>query len=407
MGSESTVMIRDAVHFNTVLSKQGILERMFSFLFDNFVYNQIWEDPRVDMEAMELNKESRILTIASGGCNILNYLTAKPSAIHAVDLNRNHLQLTKLKILAMQELPSYEAFLDFFGHANKKVNVENYHQYLRPHLDNEAIQLWETSGIFSKARIEYFANNIYNYGTMGFFIRFVHWLAGLFALSPKKLLQITDSKKREEEFEKMYSPFFDSFAVKAIGNFPFLFYCLGIPPQQFEEMKKECDGQMNRLYLNRMKRLACQFPIEENYFAWQAFSRSYNCEDQNALPDYLKRKHYETIKSQLDKITLNLVSTGGFLKQQPDNSLDRFVFLDSQDWMDAEAITDLWTEVERVGKPGSRVIFRTASWESPIERSLPPELMQRFRYEEERSKQWLQEDRSAIYGGFHLYILNA
>lgn len=407
MGSESTVMIRDAVHFNTVLSKQGILERMFSYLFDNFVYNQIWEDPRVDMEAMELNEESRILTIASGGCNILNYLTSKPAAIHAVDLNRNHLQLTKLKILAMQQLPNYEAFLDFFGYADKKINLENYHKYLRPHLDDEAIQLWETGGAFSKPRIEYFTSNIYNYGMMGYFIRFVHWLAGCFDLSPQKLLEVNDTKEREELFEKMYSPFFDSFAVKAIGKFPFLFYCLGIPPQQFEEMKKECDGQMNRLYLDRVKRLSCQFPIEENYFAWQAFSRKYNCEDQNALPDYLKREHFETIKEQLDKITLNLVSTGGFLKKQPDNSLDRFVFLDSQDWMDAEAITDLWTEIARVGKPGSRIIFRTASWESPIERSLPTELMQRFHYEEERSKQWLQEDRSAIYGGFHLYILNA
>lgn len=406
MGSESTIMIRDAVHFNSALSKQGILERMFSFWFDHFVYNQIWEDPRVDMEALELNHESHILTIASGGCNILNYLTAQPAAIHAVDLNRNHLQLTKLKITALQHLPSYEAFLDFFGYADKESNIQNYHQYIRPHLDKEAIELWEKGSLFSKPRIECFKHNLYNYGMMGYFIRFVHGLAKCFHLSPEQLLHIKDSKEREELFERLYSPFFDHWSVRAIGKFPFLFYCLGIPPQQFEEMKKECGGKMNRLYLDRVKRLACQFPIEDNYFAWQAFSRRYNCEDQNALPDYLKRCHYETIRGQLDKITLNLISTGGFLKNQPDKSLDRFVFLDSQDWMDAKAIMDLWTQIERVGKPGSRIIFRTASWESPIERSLPAELMKKFRYEEERSKLWLQQDRSAIYGGFHLYILN-
>ncbi len=406
MNSESTILIRDAVHFNTALSKQGILERLFSFWFDNFVYNQIWEDPVVDMEALELNENSKMLTIASGGCNILNYLTANPAIINAVDLNKNHLHLTKLKLTAMKHLPSYEDFLDFFGYANKESNGDLYQQYIRPHLDEEAIRIWERGGFYTTPRIEYFKRNLYNYGMMGYFIRFVHWMASKFNLSPEQLLHEKDEEKRKKLFDQLYKPFFDHWVIRAIGKFPFLFYCLGIPPRQFNAMREECNGKMNRLYFERIKRLACQFPVDENYFAWQAFSRHYNCENQNALPDYLKRENFELIRNQLDKVTLNLVSTGQFLKEQPENTLNSFVFLDSQDWMDAEAITDLWTEIARVGEPGSRVIFRTASWESPIESALPQELRQRFTYEEEKSKAWFQRDRSAIYGGFHLYIFN-
>ena len=47
-----------------------------------FVYNQIWEDPDVDLEALALQPHHTLITIASGGCNVLNYLAADPRAHH-------------------------------------------------------------------------------------------------------------------------------------------------------------------------------------------------------------------------------------------------------------------------------------------------------------------------------------
>src|SRR5436190_23144559 len=100
-GSVQEKLVKKSVHQHKLLSKKGLLERMFSFWFDSLVYNQIWEDPRVDMEALELDADSRVLTIASGGCNILAYLTQKPASITAVDINRNHVYLTRLKLAAL------------------------------------------------------------------------------------------------------------------------------------------------------------------------------------------------------------------------------------------------------------------------------------------------------------------
>ena len=51
-------------------------------MFQGFVYNQIWEDPDVDLEALELKPHHRLITIASGGCNVLNYLAADPGEDH-------------------------------------------------------------------------------------------------------------------------------------------------------------------------------------------------------------------------------------------------------------------------------------------------------------------------------------
>lgn len=405
MAVDTSRKIKHAVEYHPLHSKQGILERLFTLVFDGFVYNQIWEDPRVDIEALQLDSTSRILTIASGGCNLLNYLIEGPEAVHAVDLNRHHIQFTTLKLTAVQYLPTHEALYDFYGFANKQSNLDNYYTFIKPHLDEEITSYWESGKAFQGKRIEYFTKNIYNYGAMATFIRIVHSVCRFYGVTPDKILHCNNQEQREKLFEEYYAPFFDRWLVKFVGRMPFLFYGLGIPPQQFAAMKEECGGLYEQLYRDRMKRLALQFPIEENYFAWQAFRRQYDHENRRAIPEYLKAEHYETIKSTMDRITLDYCSLTEYLKQQEDNSLNRYVFLDSQDWMDKETITELWTEVARTGQPGSRIIFRTASYESPIEEALPEDLRKRFVYEEDKSKAWFQQDRSAIYGGFHLYVL--
>ena len=101
------------MHQNSALSPAGILERTFTFAFRSMVYPQIWEDPRADMEALELTPQSRMLTIASGGCNVMSYLTANPARIYAIDLNETHIALLKLKIAAAQHLPNHATFFAF------------------------------------------------------------------------------------------------------------------------------------------------------------------------------------------------------------------------------------------------------------------------------------------------------
>ena len=78
---------------NAVVRENGetpakMLDKAFAFAFRGLVYAQIWEDPVVDMQALALDADSRIITIASGGCNALSYLTGNPASITAVDQTR-------------------------------------------------------------------------------------------------------------------------------------------------------------------------------------------------------------------------------------------------------------------------------------------------------------------------------
>ncbi len=86
----TSVGLKAAVHRAKAMSRAGALERMFTFTFSNLVYPQIWEDPIVDMRALEIGRGHEVIAIASGGCNVLSYLLDDPGRVTAVDLNGAH-----------------------------------------------------------------------------------------------------------------------------------------------------------------------------------------------------------------------------------------------------------------------------------------------------------------------------
>lgn len=405
--SHSKQRIKTAVKQHSVLRKQGMLERLFVTWFNGFVYNQIWEDPKVDAAALELGPESRVLTIGSGGCNVLNYLNYSPAAVTAVDLNPYHMYLTRLKIAAVKHLPSYEDLFRFFGEAESEQNVSDYYQYIRDNLDEATRHFWEGRpfrGVLGQRRIRYFTRNFYNYSRSGTFLRFAHFMARLQKGDPKVVLSAESLEEQTKLFEEYMAPCFDSWIFKKLCRLPVTVYSLGIPPQQFESMRRQ-NGEdcIVSLLRDRVRRLACDFPVQENYFAWQAFARRYNTDLPECMPDYLRRENFEAIRANIDRVSTNIQDLTEFLKHREPGSVNSFVFLDAQDWMTPEAINHLWRQIDRVGPSGSRVIFRTAGPESPVEEALARDLKNRFVYEESLSRFLHTQDRSAIYGGFHLY----
>ncbi len=401
--------LKNAVHHSSPLCSQGLLERAFTFWFSGFVYNQIWEDPKVDLAALEINPFSRILAISSGGCNLLNYLLAGPEKIVGVDLNKNHMSLTRLKLAALKHLPTHEDFYSLFGQGKSPSNVANYHAHIAPHLDPVTRDFWESGSLarrmMGKSRINYFKNGFYEKSKLGLFIRATHAVSRLAGRDPGKLLDASRTpEERQQVFEEVYGPLFENPVIKYCTQLPIAVYSLGIPPSQHKIMAEESNGQIMALYKERVKRLACGFDLSDNYFAWQAFGRTYD-PARKAIPDYLKTENYDLLKANVDKIETHINTLTSYLNSQPDKSLDRFVFLDSQDWMPSYVIQEMWTQVARVGRPGSRIIFRTSGQTSPISKSLPPKLMARFTYHHARSQELFKQDRSAIYGGFHLYTL--
>ena len=398
----ANLLLEKAAHQKPATTKRGALERLFTLMFQGFVYNQIWEDPVVDLKALALKSEHRLITIASGGCNVLNYLAADPAKIIAVDLNPNHIALTKLKLSALANLPSHDDFFRLFGHANDKANRAAYDKFLVPHLDDETRRYWDKIVPLRGPRINMFGRNLYRYGLLGRFIGILHVVAKLHGKKLEPILAARTPEEQRRLFERDIAPLFDYKSIKMLSKSPVSLYALGIPPAQYDELVAA--GDPVSVLRERVERLACDFPINENYFAWQAFGRGYDLENREAVPDYLRRETYDVIRTRTDKVEVHHASLTDFLKSQPPLSLHRFVLLDAQDWMNKEQITALWQQIDRTAHArDARVIFRTAGPDSPLPRKLPAGVLAPWTYLEDESRVWHTQDRSSIYGGFHVY----
>jgi len=403
-------LLEEAVHYHPVSTRRGAAERAFTLWFRGFVYNQIWEDPSVDVEAMQLDDRSRILTISSGGCNVLNYLLHRPDKIVAIDLNTCHMSLTRLKLAAVANLTRYEDFYNFFGRGHHQANLANYEQHLRPRLDKTTREFWDARQWLGSAagrrRISYFARGLYEQAKLGNFLRFVHLMGRLTNRDPNRLLEARTMAEQEKIFNDVFDPFFDAPFIRWLGKLPATVFSLGIPPSQHQIIADESGGDIVDAFRQRVRKLACGFPLDENYFAWQAFGRRYDHDRRRAIPDYLRDESYPILRQNVDRVETQITSLAAYLETQPEGALNRFVLLDSQDWMPRDVIARLWREIARVGEPGSRIIFRTAGERSPVETALPQALRRRFVYEQDLARQLHEQDRSAIYGMFHVYSLN-
>ena len=397
--------LRAAVHRSKALSRAGMLERLFTAAFRGLVYPQIWEDPVVDLEALRLRPTDRVLTIASGGCNALTYLVADPAEIVAIDLNGAHVALGRLKLAALRHLPDYESFRRFFGEADSRANVAAYDNLLREHIDPVSRAYWDARPYRLRRRIDVFARNVYRYGLLGHFLTAGHLLARLHGGDPRAMLGARSLGEQRALFDRHLAPVFDKPTVRWLIRQPASLYGLGIPPAQYRALAGDSVEGIGAVLRQRLERLACDFDIRDNYFAAQAFGRRYARGPNAALPPYLQRENFETLRARADRLSFIHGSLTQRLSDSPAASFDAYVLLDAQDWMNDAELTALWTQITRTARPGARVIFRTAADERLLPGRLPDDLLALWNYEEGQSRDLGRRDRSSIYGAFHLYRL--
>jgi S-adenosylmethionine-diacylglycerol 3-amino-3-carboxypropyl transferase len=398
--SETGRLLRNAVRRNSIASIEGFLEWLFEAGFRGLVYPQIWEDPVVDLEAMEIESHHHVVTIASGGCNVMSYLTANPARITAVDLSPAHVALLRLKIAAARHLPTWDDFYQFFGNASTAANIRTYDEYLKAHLDAQTRAYWERRTLFGR-RLSAFKTGLYRKGLLGRFIAAGHGFAKISGRNLEGLLSCQSLAEQRIYFERHIAPLFDNRFLRHLTSYRASLFGLGIPPAQYEAL---CGGKpMHDVLLERLRVLACDFPVERNYFAWQAFGRRYAAGETGQVPPYLERRNFSVMRERASRIDVKQSSFTEVLAGMQPRSIDRFVLLDAQDWMTDEQLAKLWTAIDSAAAPGARVIFRTAGRNTILPGRIPADILERWSYHEARSRGFCARDRSSIYGGFHLY----
>jgi S-adenosylmethionine-diacylglycerol 3-amino-3-carboxypropyl transferase len=386
--------------------KKSLKDKLFSMWFDRLVYTQIWEDPQIDIQALQIKSTDHILTIASGGCNALAYLVEHPAKVSVVDLNHAHIALLQLKVAALKTLESHEDFFRFFGIGKSSSNVRIYNNIIRNQLDATSRAYWEHA-TFGFKRIQMFAKGFYKFGLLGQIIGVVHLGAKLHRVKLSDLLFQSGVEQQAQWFDQHVAKIFDNRLVSKIISSPYALYYLGIAPSQHMVLCNNIPKNMSEILKQRARHLATVAPISENYFAWQAFARKYDESARGPLPAYLMREHYHTLRQSLGKLVVEHHNIRDKLNQLGAQTVDIVNLLDAQDWMTPQEIGDLWQTIDKAARPGARVIFRTAGELSPVEATLSPELAKRWSRDHELSDRLGPQDRSGIYGAFHLYRLSA
>lgn len=392
-----------AVQRNKAFSIDGFLERVFAKTFTGLVYPQIWEDPEQDMKALDIQPTDHIVTIASGGCNIMSYLTAQPASIMAVDLSPAHIALNRLKYTAARHLPDYDSFYQFFGNANTKGNAALFDHYIAPYLDEQSLAYWNKRTGLRTRRINMFENGFYRYGALGKFIGIAHFASRLLGVDYKEFLSCETQEAQKVFFDEKMRPALNAWLIRFITTNRASLFGLGIPPQQYEALAGAANGDIHAVLVERTRKLMCDFPLSENYFAWQAFNRAYKQDGTGPLPPYLQKSNYETVRDQVHKAAIHNRNLTDLLEETPADTKNCFVLLDAQDWMTDQQLNDMWAQIGRTAQKGARVIYRTAGVDDILQGRVDGRILCNWHYDLPRSQALNLEDRSAIYGGFHIY----
>lgn len=370
------------------------------WLFDqihqrNLIYNQCWEDPTVDKQALNITANDRIVMITSAGCNALDYLLSAPQRIDCVDLNPHQTALLEIKLAAIRNLP-YTDFFAMFGEGRITGYRQVYARKLRPLLSTASRRIWDK-------RIHYFdpqGKGLYFHGTSGLFARLFNWhidrQQGL--REDLDLLQSMETIEQQRDFYRariagrLWSP-----GVRWILRRQFTMSLLGVPAEQVRQIRNSGEADLSAFIQQRVDRVFTEVPIASNYF-WRVYLNGrYTSE---CCPNYLRPENFEFLRAHCSRIHPHTMSMTDYLRFS-DSKFSIYVLLDHMDWL-ADSETGLrqeWRAILDTARPGARIIYRSggASFDH-----IPSFARRRIEFQQHVTAALHGCDRVGTYGSFYL-----
>ncbi len=376
----------------------------------HLVYNQCWEDPRLDHQALELGSDDHVVMITSAGCNALDYALKGPRRIDAVDVNPRQNALLDLKLAGIRAL-DHEPFFELFGRGRTDQWKSLYQSHLRSELSPMSRRFWDSKGadLFSKRR----RGSFYFRGTSGTFAWFVNVYINRIAKLRHAVNELLAAKTVEEQrdiFERyrLRSTLWKPYVQWAIRR-DMALAMLGVPRAQRKQLDRDYIGGIAQFVIDRVEAVFTRLPFAENYF-WRVYlTGEYTPE---CCPDYLRRDNFQKLKDGLaDSVQTHTTTITGFLEQNED-PVTRYVLLDHMDWMSANlhrGLAEEWQWIVTRAAPSARAIWRSAGMQvdfiDPIEVERNGEKVRvgdLLTYNKSLAEELHARDRVHTYGSFYI-----
>jgi S-adenosylmethionine-diacylglycerol 3-amino-3-carboxypropyl transferase len=338
----------------------------------NIVYNQCWEDPRLDRVALGLTPHDRVVVITSAGCNALDYALAGAGHVHAVDMNPRQNALLELKLAAARAL-EYQPFFQLFGRGKLCTWSTVYPQQLRLQLEPEVRVFWDRHGDLFSGRGR--RKSFYFRGTSGTFA----WLVNTYVDRVAKLrdsvnaLLAADSVEQQRDIfeqyrmaDRLWRPMI-RFAMRRDMTLALL----GVPRAQRRQIDVGYPGGILQFVMDRVETVFTKLPLKDNYF-WRVYMTGEYTKE--CCPEYLKPENFATLqKAASHRVTTHTSSILSFVQQHP-GEITRFVLLDHMDWLTRDparkVLTQEWQAIVDKAAPQTRILWRSAGLSGEFVNSL-------------------------------------
>lgn len=323
---------------------------------NNLVYNTCWEDPRLDKVALELTPEDNLLVITSAGCNALSYAIEGINRVYAVDMNYRQNAVLELKIAGIKEL-DYETFFQLFGEG-RLPGVQNvYRDKLRKHMSESSQKYWDEN---IKKFFDGKAKSFYFCGTSGYFAKWINRFVNLRGMRPK--VDALFNAATQEEQKEIWNGVRDKFwspLMRFVVNRDSSMSMLGVPKDQRKQIEQTY-GRLVPFVQECLDAIFRDLPIQDNYF-WRLYATGRYT--KTCCPEYLEKSGFETLKAgAVDNVVVRTNTVEGFLRENPDVKISRFVLLDHMDWLSDklyDALIAEWAAILKSATPGARVLWRS------------------------------------------------
>jgi S-adenosylmethionine-diacylglycerol 3-amino-3-carboxypropyl transferase len=336
------------------------------------MYAMNWEDPRLELEALAVGPEDRVLGIAGGGCTVLSLLARGPRSLDAVDLSRPQLDVVALKRAAVCALDRPAAFLG----GEPLDGAERLRQLERLPVEDRA--RWRplvVRGLVGAGRAE----------------RFIALLRRLvqLAVHPRRRVEALFRQPTLEAQRRFYADEWNT------PRWRLLFRLLhkrlidrALDPAFYRFVDP---GDLGEQLRRRAERCLTEQPTGDNYFLSAMLLGRYV-----APPPYLSPDGIDGVRRHRDKLALHHAELGAFLRAQPADRFDKLYLSNVAEWLPEPALEALCAEVVRVARPGATVTLRGLM----VERPLP--LGDRLRVDAARSAELGRRERAFLNASFRV-----
>ncbi|ORX71830.1 hypothetical protein DL89DRAFT_265542 [Linderina pennispora] len=314
--------------------------------FATYIYGFTWEDPRRDVEVLELTANDNVMAHQPG------------LRIQCIDMNPCQNHLLELKLAALRTL-DYDEFWQMFGCGLKSDFVDILDCKLSAHLSSSAYQFWrgnaDTFAPKSSPALEMLLGDLAhrNLYTTG-------WL-GVHKYTQSLVVAKSLAEQRETWLDKVRGRILSTLAIRIMDNPVAMWQLLGVPINQWNMLRSE--GSMGQYMADTIDPVATSTSfVNDNYFYHLLFSRSYS---EQCRPDYLTPDGFRTLKQAANDthttFTLHTSTILDVLRKVQPGELTKAVIMDHMDWFTEKDADEEVIALARAVRTGGFVLWRSAA----------------------------------------------